>query len=542
MPYTFHTRLEPRTRSDDLAHGLAARVYDPAWLLARQWQLGELLGDDGGSPIRVHHTGAIDWISGYSDAGGSRPVAPGDGPVEAWAEAAPVTWTLRLRVDVGRALARAARAAGEGARVADLEEQYPIDPAAWAGDPSAVALLALAAGQIPDGRTAYAAMAPGLRAEPPTLPSGVDAALLDAARAWLAFCDEVLGVPPGGGWDGGRMEHAFTVEAEAPDRTLELRAEGHGGGEVGWWSFDATVSAGRQPATTGASHDAELVPTRAGFRGMPNPRWWEVEDGSIDLGGVEAHPADLARMAVLNFALVYGNDHVVVPVQVPLGAVFRTNHVLVTDTFGVTILVGPAHAATTAGAEHWTMFTSTRLDRAGGDEAFVLPATAVDVVTSAPVEDVRLLRDEMANLAWVVEHAVEGADGGPQLRSERNVPAPVAGPPPSGPLAYRLGTTVPPHWFPLVPQRAASGDAPVLRMQAMAYTPHPDAEPWGTFVTLGTQVADDRVPREGRRLLRDRVLTRWTDGSARTWSRRRSVIGRGEGSSGLRFDVAEPFP
>src|SRR5690349_15893640 len=48
---TSWTRLEPHTRSDDLSAGLEARVHDPLWFLARQWQLGELTGEDGGTPL-----------------------------------------------------------------------------------------------------------------------------------------------------------------------------------------------------------------------------------------------------------------------------------------------------------------------------------------------------------------------------------------------------------------------------------------------------------------------------------------------------------
>ena len=55
---TTWTRLETRQRTDDLDVSLAARVHDPLWLLARQWQLGELRGHDAGvvgphQPARV---------------------------------------------------------------------------------------------------------------------------------------------------------------------------------------------------------------------------------------------------------------------------------------------------------------------------------------------------------------------------------------------------------------------------------------------------------------------------------------------------------
>ena len=48
-------RIEPQ--SDAIPPGpdaaLQARISDPAWMLGRQWQLGELTGDDAGSPVGV---------------------------------------------------------------------------------------------------------------------------------------------------------------------------------------------------------------------------------------------------------------------------------------------------------------------------------------------------------------------------------------------------------------------------------------------------------------------------------------------------------
>src|SRR5512134_2187116 len=43
-------RLELSTINPDLQDGLQARMHDPLWLLARQWQFGEFNGADAGSP------------------------------------------------------------------------------------------------------------------------------------------------------------------------------------------------------------------------------------------------------------------------------------------------------------------------------------------------------------------------------------------------------------------------------------------------------------------------------------------------------------
>jgi hypothetical protein len=84
----------------------------------------------------------------------------------------------------------------------------------------------------------------------------------------------------------------------------------------------------------------------------------------------------------------------------------------------------------------------------------------------------------------------------------------------------------------------AGGD---LRLQLASMADRPSTlVPRGSFLGTGApSVLDCAVPREGRRLLRDYAYTRWSNGATLLWSRRRSTVGRGEGSSGLRFDVAE---
>ena len=50
---TAWTRLESQPFRSGVDEGLAARVYDPLWLLARQWQVGEFLAEDAGTPVSV---------------------------------------------------------------------------------------------------------------------------------------------------------------------------------------------------------------------------------------------------------------------------------------------------------------------------------------------------------------------------------------------------------------------------------------------------------------------------------------------------------
>jgi hypothetical protein len=49
-------------------------------------------------------------------------------------------------------------------------------------------------------------------------------------------------------------------------------------------------------------------------------------------------------------------------------------------------------------------------------------------------------------------------------------------------------------------------------------------------------VRDEEVPRAGAHVTSAYQYARWIDGSSHLWRGRRKAAGRGEGSSGLRFD------
>jgi len=55
----------------------------------------------------------------------------------------------------------------------------------------------------------------------------------------------------------------------------------------------------------------------------------------------------------------------------------------------------------------------------------------------------------------------------------------------------------------------------------------------------GLALFEEEIPREGVRVTRTYQLARWQDGSTHLWLGRKKTVGRGEGSSGLRFDVLD---
>src|SRR6478735_1211571 len=93
---TYWNRIEPSPRSDSLVRGLEAAVRDPAWFLARQWQIGEFQGEDAGSASTV--TG---WQAGSGDMNAYAL----DAPLEALVEAENVIPDWSLSVELGQRLA-----------------------------------------------------------------------------------------------------------------------------------------------------------------------------------------------------------------------------------------------------------------------------------------------------------------------------------------------------------------------------------------------------------------------------------------------------
>src|SRR5260370_42293526 len=80
MSVTTWTRIEPDIltgdRQADLAEGIAARLADPLWLIGRQWQMGELQGEDAGSPIAAHIAASSYGIDHIALGTAAAPYAP----------------------------------------------------------------------------------------------------------------------------------------------------------------------------------------------------------------------------------------------------------------------------------------------------------------------------------------------------------------------------------------------------------------------------------------------------------------------------------
>ncbi|MBL8039350.1 MAG: hypothetical protein JNN16_17780 [Nitrospira sp.] len=566
---TTWSRLEPNVRGASQQETLKARIYDPLWLLARQWQLGELQGDDNGTPVSARLRAECAELTRYLPKNSAaKPVKfdPKKVPLETFVEREAVhpqpgtLVRLRVIVEAGQHFLRLMARAPYGTKYHQgFLAAFPLPTRSEAlaadVDTEAQRFLAVMSGRVPDGVTLYGKLKNTPLPTTPVIDLPDAGAFATTKDAFIRWYEALFSEPTGQAeaWSPQRMEYAFSVEAPtSPPRVL---TSDYYDGELDWYDFDVKMG-----ETLGANEDRTsgvnplpitrtTIPAPVTYRGMPASRWWEFEDASVDFGAVESDPDDLARMLLVDFAITYGNDWFVIPVDVPVGSMCRIHSLVITDTFGVRTLIPSIDRSTHPASSHWRMFKNS--GNADTPTNLFLAPTLKRTMESQPLDDVLFLRDEMANLAWGVERIAEGASGRPLNRRDdelarrtRNQPS-TSEPSSDGALTWRLSTEVPGYWIPLIPVQI-QGNQHAIRLRrgtvlrqdgslkpqpAISQILKPSAGPLDIF--------EEEIPREGARVTRSFQYARWFNGSPLLWIGRRKTVGRGEGSSGLRFDVAE---
>lgn len=619
---TTWSRLEPLPTSDDIGEALQARVADPLWMLARQWQFNEFQGEDAGSPIKAGLR--IEGVPVTTLVGGDAPprALAGAPPIEALVEHEQVLAAHpKLNAQAGQQLMRQLRAAGLGAAVAPLLASHavtitaPQDPAA---DNAGFVWNALLNQRAIDARALAAEWRPLLGNDAALDAAGTSLGLAGAqlpafrgvVAQWLGWLDALVleGAAPGPSsyWQPGRLEYRFALQADGTNPLLQLDASEYTDGRLDWHTFSVNAEATDEPPNV---QIIEVEPKRppmpaiARYPGMPADRYWEFEDGRVSFGMLGAAKNDLARLAVIEYALVFGNDWFTLPITLPVNALYRVAKLEVLDNFGISVPIPPA---TNTDGSQWTMYemsvgASPLVPRPRLNDILYL-CPAVKAMEGPPLEHVLLMRDEMANLVWGIEKRVQGTSGEPldrQFEAQRLStnqqlrPPPGALPPPGGaPLHYTLQTPVAAHWIPFLPVKKEGVNAAhwSIQLQRGVVTQHyqvtptrlneprnadykafierlrnapfveekpeqgpPDNRlqgfmfhPRGALLRLDPnapvdtdylRLEEEEVPRDGIELKRAFNYARDAQGRALLWIGRSKTTGRGEGASGLRFDV-----
>ena len=542
------TRLEPQSVTGDPAPGLEARLHDPFWLLGRQWQFGEFQGEDAGTPIAVHVAMTSERLTAWKpgDPAGDAAVLP-LGPDEALEprverERLPAEGPgLRPRAEAGGLLVAMLAEAGLDARAALLAAcPLPVEAAqpagvadrAWALDP----LWRTVARGAPDGEAAAQALEAGA---PPWLPGASEAATA-AAGEWLTWYRSAVAPPPGPEdcWVPDRLEYRFSVRAGSADGPT-FRAPAHLGGSIDWYTFDhdpgAHLALPEEAAAPPTATNATLLATPLRYAGMPSDRLWQFEDGKVAFGRMDVQLTDPARLCFIEFATIFGNDWFCIPLDLPIASFTRFDQVSYTTTFNETVVAPAADDSGRSG--HFRMFGVSIAGQSGATlPGLLIPFGGRASLTGRALEEVVLLRDENANMAWAIERQVPGRSGDPRQRGDERPEA--AAPQPllaEAELRYLLETTVPPNWIPFVP--VPSGDAGGFFLRKGTMT-DADAAQGVLLRARPYDLKEEEVTREGVQVRRTPSLSRTFDGQVIRWVAREVGAGGGEGASRLAFDSA----
>lgn len=502
----------------DLEEGLRARVADPLWFLARQWQLGEHRGEDASSPVAVDVTSRHQPVS---DDRRRPDLDPTVVPAEALLEAEPGDWwTIGRRVRLGRAAAPLLDPASASRyRLGTLPAPYEA-----------------LAGEI-DGRAVFIA--------------GVLAGKAVFAEVPAPLADR---------WSSRDLNYSATFEAGG----TALRVPHHDGGDVDWFSVDADPGAVMVRPRSAEPVRRLVVPSRLDYPGAPNPRWWQLEDRAVDIGGFAPDRSHLASMLLIDVALSHSDDwfsfHVPPPTAEPArpgdeppssGVLVQLSAVSVRDSFDQ---VWSLAAPPASGVGGWSLFHTTGLDPA---ELLIWPV-AVAPNRGPLLDDVLIGVDEDANLAWAVELLADGL----RLLTDADAAVAETTRTASRNFRYLASTTLPDHWHPYQRVRAddpsdgptqpgAAGDgrsgswrqAVLADLTGPVPRPRPGpisrmiGGPSGPGLGRGHELDPTAIPSNGVRLQRRAMLARDTNGRPVLWVERSSRPVTGPPTSHLRFDV-----
>jgi hypothetical protein len=589
-------RLEGRPRTHHFDRALRAEVRDAMWMLSRQWQLGEFVGDDAGSPILARACLDLRILDRYQPGTGAVRSLDAADLLEPRVERRQVPTdvdgqylSLDLRMSVGR---RWLRLLERDFPATDYADQFRDAYAVKAPDPTdagdrlvcahmdAWQEVGCAAERALDGIALLDHVAEGGSVvDGITLAQPAHAAALDALlvrlRTWFgALIDQPASADDA--WQPERLEYAFGVSAPSGDSDddggteVVLRAPQYHHGNLDWYALEHTGETRLDPADVApplapTRSVQTFVPTQVVFDGMPNTRWWAFEDRRTNFGEVAPDTTDVGKLMLMEFALIFANDWFVVPWTLPVGGLARVHGIAVTTVFDERLWVEPvAQGVADDGWESWSMFSLTG-DSAGRStfpaELALLPL-APKVLEGDPLEDVALVRDEMANMVWAIEHQVPLPTGWPRSGSEaghelhaflQGLVGPPATPPPepAAPIRYTAMTGVPEEWIPFIPVHV-DGSTRETQLQRAAMprfldNAPPPPEPVQPRTPLLRQnlpdayfVHEEEVPRAGVRVTQCYQRTRRADGSVVVWYGARKGTGRGEASSGLGFDRITP--
>lgn len=397
--------LKSQARSNNLDDTLSMKTHDPLWMLSRQMEMGEFRGNNAGTALSVKCV-----VREY-------PMQEQD-PIEYMVERVPVDITPKVMVESALHYLKLAKKYGEAVVMKSLQDQYPFDPdyticgvddsqvksAAAAQNSRLANFLSAYKGKVFDGYGLYKHLMTQLRKK--------DCRLTKAEREYCGWFSEKYATGHEQLWDVkqlGYKDSRMDISEKGG-----LVTQGYAGGRLSWYSFD--YNADKVAKGNGVQERTIYsLPTMASYAGAPCKRLWQFEDHKVYLGNTEEATSQASAL-FMQFATMYSNDWMLIPLDSRLGTFMEVESLEVKDTFGETFTAESTNTNADKAAtydQRWRMFNVAPEDLKKGKElsGMLLPQVFADIVESGPVEEVHFLRDEMANMVWGVETAVQDGTG-----------------------------------------------------------------------------------------------------------------------------------
>ena len=574
-------RLLPEPENQDVADALRSEVRDPLWLLARQWQLGEFKGEDAGTAASTHVIARTTSPQRFSGNGQLAVPLPTDKPLDVVVERIFPEFDLALRMETSRKWRQillkadkkpAWEAFCQNSLLTFKEPVLTFDPdneelRSFYHEPYAQSLAALGNARAVDGAKLFKELQTRKASD---FLLNNDAVVDALGEQWKNAVSARIGDTNAGvltSWDANRLEYKAKIAASLNNEEVAyLEAPEHSGQQMAWYDWDkgsekADLKQGLNSQLV-QIHRRTVMPTPVAFPSMPRARWWEMEDSTIDLSNIQAQKTDTGLLLLAEFSLLFSNDWLLIPLSLPIGSLSKIQSLRVTDVFGVQTILQKQFASVLN--PDWQLFQMTEGALSGWTW---LPPLSIGRLQGEALEEVKFIRDEMANMVWAVEQvvpdgiggAIEGASSamGMELWLRTLAGVPVETPIPELPIKadykYTIGNTVPPHWIPFIPFRPiAEKPDMVLRRAAMPrilegvdeatrIRPHTAVVRNASFSKSSNRldIREEEIPATGVTLRTYWRRTRWVDGTTITWLAREKRLGRTSEASGLQFDILD---
>ena len=607
-PFRAWNRLESRPRHAEFDKVLEAGVYDALWMLTRQWQFGELQGEDTGSAIFSKIYMKTTAITQIKTANGTAQPFDDTIPLEERIENMPYKLDFKSKTDAAYVFLRSIDHAAENHSMSatnsskfyrdHLIQLFPFSKIedVQAGDSNDtiinkvkslsnenyVNMVNASVGRYFDGFALYQGILINQAnvVNNLILGNGDNSLILDAIQAYVSWFMNTYDFNDitSSAWLPSKLEYQFDCALPGEDKNnIILSADQYYSGDLDWFSFDVyNKPAEPIDGLSGAASDDDMlnvkdqllsvIPVEAKFAGAPNSRWWQFENGKVDLGNINAQTTDLPKLIFTEYALMYNTDWLLVPYRVPVGTFCEIKGIVVTDVFGQQFFIKSATQGLTNNWAGWGMYNLSTLNPDGvrntpTDTRLLVLPNVVKNLESEPNEEVYFVRDEMTNSVWAIESSLPDElgstlDGNNNSRAftdelhQLDTTTVANDTDVNAMFRYTLANTVPENWIPFIPVHTDDKNSQIKLQRAsmprLFNNEFTHVRPVTQLLREGLEdndtqtkayfINEEEVPRAGVQLSATFQRTRWYNGSVVNWYGYRKQVGRGEGSSGLAYD------